>query len=218
MTILTKNDKAGKPGLWYPAGAGGMWLNYLIWSGQKNKTIDYDFTHFEYGHVADLEFNYQSYVNFARHLDDPAQSQIRLGSDRAWYNFYLNINIKKTYQAQDPLVHLYQTAVGTLEQSKKSIPFNLEWTLIWSDPERFINDLSEITSIRLYYNKPTQQAIKQYQQTCYLPEFNEEFCQSDLYKQWHQATIDTQTDPDLTLAQRASQAREITQSLYWPGG
>lgn len=212
MTILTKNDNANI--VWYPAGAGGMWLNYLIWVDRRRSTIDHEFPHFEFGYVNRLDPAYRTHIRFARHLDDHTVGTIRLGSNRAWYNFYLNLNIKKNVREQH---FLYAGAEQAIEQSKKNIPFNLEWTLLWTDPEQFISDLSRISRIDIGLNEHTLAAIEQYRNSCYLPELTEEFCQSDLYKHWHQATIDTQTDPDLTLAQRASQAREITHSLYWPG-
>lgn len=212
MTILTKNTNINV--VWYPAGAGGMWLNYLIWCYQRRRTINHAFPHFEFGYVIRQDPAYHTHIRFARHVDDSSVGTIRLGSNRAWYNFYLNLNVKKSVKEQH---YLYAGALSAVENSKKNIPFNLEWTLLWTDPEQFIQDLSSISGIEIKLNQHTELAIEQYRASCRLPKFDQEFCQSHLYKHWHQAIIDTQTDPDSTLAQREDQARAITNSLYWTG-
>lgn len=191
-----------------------MWLNYLIWSYRQRSTINHQFPHFEFGYVARQAPAYCTHIRFARHLAEASVGTIRLGSDLAWYNFYLNINIKK---GMSPPNFLYAAAIDAVKNSQANIPFNLDWRLIWQDPEQFIKDLSAVGNIEIELNSVVEHAIEQYQNSCYLPKLTGEFRQSDLYKHWHQAIIDTATDSALTMSQRAEQAHSITEQLYWPG-
>jgi hypothetical protein len=199
-----------------------MWLNYLVWVHYHGGTITHDFPHFELNYVSQLHPRYQSYIKFLPHVTDSTLGTVRLGSNRAWYNFYLNINIKKGIAAPE---FLYTGAMESIKLWQQGISFNLEWTLLWHNPEQFVADLGTLIGVDIQYQAHIQQAIEQYRSSCYLPDINPKFRraagpafrQNDLFKYWFQATIDYATDVNLPLKQREEQALAITQELYCTG-
>jgi hypothetical protein len=148
-----------KPSLWYPPGAGGMWLNYLLWCIRNNTTMPGSFDHFEYANLRRRDADYISLVEFIPHTDSP-DADIVLGSNRAWMNFYLNI-VKKKQNHPIPLVSRYTQILLC-----QNIKFNLEWCDIWENPEKFVHDLAQLSGYQLQYNKYARTAIEQYRQSC----------------------------------------------------
>ena len=196
------------PKFWYPAGAGGMWLNYLIWCNTTQQTIPGYLPHFELPSLRLIVPEFPHYLGFVIHDRDPNSAVIRLGSHRAWFNFYLNLNTKKECADADGL---YSETVKFLNFRSKPVNFNLEWTRIWTDPEQFINDLNAVHNFKITYNKHTETAFDQYRHSCYLPDLNSaDFQQTLLYRQWYQAIFDsTNQDHNKTI--------ELINELYWPG-
>lgn len=204
------------PKIWYPPGAGGMWVNYLIWCNKNQTTVPGYPKNFDWPTLFGKPMpGDQTNLSFMIHQTDPADSVICLGSSYALYNFYLNINIKKSRADKDGL---YKSALNAVERRKKGINFNLDWRLIWTDPEQFVSDLNTIWPFDITYNKHIDRAVKQYHASCIFPSIdNEKFQQNELFKHWHQALIDHETDVNLTMAQRHTQALEITRSMYFTG-
>ena len=113
---------------------------------------------------------------------------------------------------------MYGAATSILEYYDQQIDFNLEWTLIWTNEEEFLNRLSELSGYELQYNEHTKMAFEQYRRSCYLPDItNPEFQQSDLFKHWYRAIYDHRTSTLRNPADRASQVLDLTNKLYWPG-
>jgi hypothetical protein len=204
------------PKFWYPRGAGGMWVNYLIWCNQHQTTVAGNPYNFDWPtlHGRPLSGG-ETNLGFMIHNTDPVLSDICLGSHNAWYNFFLYINIKKDRSDKEGM---YSSALRATEWRQKGINFNLDWTLIWLDPEQFIQDLNSLWPFDIQYNEHTQRAVEQYHASCIFPDIdNEEFQRSDLFKHWHQALIDYETDPNLTMAQRQNQSLELIRSMYFSG-
>jgi len=205
--------------MWYPAGAGGMWLNYFIWCSLNNQVLDGEFKHFEFPDILPLitTEQYPVYVCMLIHDGDsivPSEFDLRLGSNRAWMNFYLNLLAKK---GQTP---------GILDGSRKSfdrasegIDFNLDWCLIFEEPELFIYQLNIITNYGIKYNDKTARAIEQYTNSCIWVDLDSPEFQSDpRYKDWHRYALQHLTDRSLTFRQRISQADEIVRKYYYQPG
>jgi len=205
---MTFQREKSAPTCWYPAGAGGMWLNYLVWCHKTQQTAPGYLPHFELPSLRSIFPNIESNLGFLLHDHDPNSAVIRLGSHRAWFNFYLNLNTKKECADAEGL---YSETVKFLNYKKLPVNFNLEWTLIWTDPEKFINDLNALHDFKLSYNTHVATAFEQYRHSCYLPDLKStEFQQTLLYQQWHQAIADLHpNDPELV--------ETIINDLYWPG-
>lgn len=201
--------------IWYPRGSGGMWVNYLIYCNNQQTTIPGNHTSFEFLYLHSLCPSYFSNLDWALHNSDPAESLICLGDNHSWYNFYLNSNVKKETAKKEGLA---EGALNAVKNQQKHIKFNLNWTLIWTDPGQFIQELNQLGSFNITLNQYTEQAFKQYRNSCFFPKLDsDEFQKSDLFKYWHQSLVDHETDPNLTMAQRDNQAVEITKNMFFTG-
>lgn len=173
------------PSLWYPQGAGGMWLNYFIFCTQTRTVSDQPHVYFEYPYIKQLIPNYLSYFTFCRHVDDYNHSVIKFGGDRYWFNFYLNVCAKKVkHNDYQGLVDAADALVGL---SKHSVPFNLDWGLIFTNPRQLTTNLSDIAGIDITYNSYSARSVTQYINSCPSPDINSaEFQSSMLYRAWAQ--------------------------------
>jgi len=200
---------AQRPGLWYPQGAGGMWLNYLIWCSQANKIVPGDHYYFEWPYIQSLEPKYISYVDFYNHSRDHSTASIRLGSNRAWFNFFLNVNAKKGISAE--YWALVQGSTMFLTWYKQNINFTLDWCLIFEDPEQFITQLNTIADFDVSLNSVTEQAIEQYRKSCIQIQNH-----NDLQvAAWRQAALNLFTDRQQPLPQRLQIAEEMLYNTYY---
>lgn len=200
---------AQRPGFWYPQGAGGMWLNYLIWCSQANKIVPGDHLYFEWPYIQSLEPKYVSYLDFYIHDRDYSTAPIRLGSNRAWFNFFLNINAKKG-MPQD-YFGLVQGASTFLTWSRDNIDFTLDWCLIFEDPEQFITQLNTVADFNVTLNSVTEQAIEQYRKSCiWIQDYNDSRVAA-----WRQAALNLFTDREQSLSQRLQIVEEIFYNTYY---
>jgi hypothetical protein len=212
-------DNLSRPKLWFPAGGGGAWVNYLIWCNYYQRTLPETPVSFAFEIVSSTFPNYHMSMDCSDPHNSTITGDILLGSNSAWYNFYLYNHIKnypvdKTYYYNN----LYNRAVDRLNLWKKNIQFNLEWTLIWTNPIKFLKDLNSLKNINLNYGIYSEIAFDQYRKSCLLPDIkNNEFRSSDGFKYWHKAVFDTQTDITFSDQQRIDQAEFILEELYWPG-
>jgi hypothetical protein len=192
-----------------------MWLNYLIWCSKHKFTLPGNPLNFEWPEIRALISNYDGYFTFMIHDTNPADSVVCLGSHQAWYNFFLNLNTKK--DKADKYI-LYNSALKAVKHQKNNFQFNLDWRMIWIDPEQFIKNLNSIWPFDVAYNEHTQRAFEQYRASCILPNIDsQEFQQSDLFQRWHQALVDHETDVNLSLEDRDKQALDITRNMYFDG-
>jgi hypothetical protein len=195
-----------RPKIWYPPGAGGHWLNYLIWCDQQQTTVPGNPVNFNWQTLHGRPMTWpETYLGFVTHDPDPKDAQILLGSNRAWFNFFLCINTKKPQADKEGR---YNAACEALDFQKQNIPFNLDWCLIWTNPEQFVQDLNSIGGFSVTINEHTARAFEQYRASCYMPNIdNIEFRQSDLCCDWYQAVVDTEPE----------QAEEIFKNMYFSG-
>ena len=150
------------PSLWYPMGAGGMWLNYAVWCGLNQKNIPGTHVHFEFLYLKSLDTTYREYFNFNRHLTRPIDSPVRLGSDRAWLNFFSNIIYKKGHYPGWKI----SGPAGFFEWRRQNIKCNLDWCAIFEDPEKFFEQVAKLTGYSIKLDQYTEMARKQYVQSC----------------------------------------------------
>ena len=195
-----------RPAIWYPPGAGGHWLNYLIWCHQHQTTVPGNPINFNWQTLHSRPMTWpETYLQFRIHNNDPADSPIVLGSHRAWFNFFLCINTKKPQADKEGR---YQSACDALNYRKRNITFNLDWRLIWTNPEQFVQDLNRTGGFDVVIDQHTTRAFEQYRASCYMPDIDSaEFRQSDLCQDWYQALVDH--DPE--------QAEEIFKNMYFSG-
>lgn len=176
------------PYIWYPQGAGGMWINYLLWCNSKQTTLPENFTSFEFGPIHEKYPEYFSALLFSPHnatQEEANNSRIRLGGSN-WFNYYLNIVAKKAEG------NYYGCAESVLKVLNNNVQPNLYWQDIINNPEKFLTDLGNLMGYRIRYNEVTQQAIKQYLDSCSFPVLNGEFCSTELYTEWARAVRDVQ--------------------------
>lgn len=202
--------------MWYPMGAGGMWLNYFIWCSLNNQVLDGEFKHFEYPDLYPFitTNRYPVYVCMHIHSGDdivPNDYDLRLGSNRAWMNFYLNVLAKK---GQSPGV--LDGCHAFYDWSNQGIDFNLDWCLIFEEPALFIYQLNMITNYGVRYNNFTKRAIEQYTNSCVWVDIDSAEFQLDArYKDWHRYALKNLTDRKLTFQQRIAQAHEVLHDYYY---
>lgn len=209
MEALPDPHHVERPGIWYPQGAGGMWLNYLIWCSEHEKIIPGDHPHFEWPYIQSLEPEYVSYLDFYIHGRDYTTAPIILGSNQAWFNFFLNINAKK--EMPENYSSLVDGASRLLQLYKTPIEFNLDWCLIFTDPEQFVQQLNNLVEFEIEYNSITEQAFEQYRRSCVkLTDYTD-----PQMRAWRTAIIDLFTDRTLTVPQRLQSVDEIVYNTHY---
>lgn len=194
-------------GVWYPQGAGGMWLNYLIWCSKTNEIVPGDHPHFEWPYIQSLRPDYLSFLGFYIHDRDWKTAPIRLGSNRAWFNFFLNVNAKKG------LPHDYDSllkgATMFLEWHNTGVKFTLDWCLIFEDPEQFVAQLNSISDFDVKFNSVTEQAFIQYKNS------QPRGYTDQAARAWKNAILNLLTDRKQILPQRVQQAEQIFNDTYY---
>jgi hypothetical protein len=207
-----------RPTIWYPVGAGGHWLNYLIWSNLFKKNLPFNVTAFSPPELFHVFNDYCTFLDFRNPHNDSFTGDIILGSNQAWYNFYL-YNLTKNGMVSDN--DLYNGAYTSLILRKKNIKFNLEWTLIWTNPEQFLNDLNLLQNCRswhLRYDTYAEIAFDQYRKSCILPDLSDQaFRSNSMFAHWRNAIFEHETDKNCSQQQRIEHTEHIIDQLYWPG-
>lgn len=196
-------------GVWYPPGAGGMWLNYLVWCSRSGEIIPGDHAHFEFNYLESLNPAYMSFLGFYTHNLEYDFATIRLGSDRAWFNFFLNIQSKK--QMSSDYDSVLNGAKLFLEWRQAAAECNLDWCLIFENPEQFVAQLNSITNFDVKFNSVTEQAFVQYQNSCIaMPDVS-----ATIVRAWRQAILDLHTRSTQPLPQRLQITEEIFYNTYY---
>jgi hypothetical protein len=202
-------------------GAGGMWLNYLVWCSKFDTNLPGELNHFEFPDVeaainADPALHYyvgdrtqyHSFIQQRKHSVTWHDCEIVLGSDRAWFNFFLNLQKKKGRAEDDG--GRYQIAAQYAGWMRRGLQFNLDWCLIWEDPEQFLTRLNELAGFELKYNSGAQQAFEQYRRSCVFEPGEGDL---DVYQR---AVYDLATDQETTNEQaRLQRAREIVYTTWY---
>jgi len=186
-----------------------MWLNYLVWCSRANEIIPGNHPHFEWSYIQSLRHDYLSFLGFYIHGRDYATAPIRLGSYRAWFNFFLNVNAKKGMPPGPS--SLVAGAKLFLNWQLDDIDFNLDWCLIFEDPEQFVHQLNLISGFGVKYNSITKQAFAQYQNSCIkVTDYSDPQVVA-----WRQAALDLFTNSKQPLPQRLQVAEEIFYNTYY---
>lgn len=197
------------PTLWYPPGAGGMWLNYLVWCSKNDRIIPGDHSHFEWPYLLSIEPEYIPYFEFCSHDRVHKTATVRLGNQQAQFNFFLNV-INKKQMPQD-LDSLIQGAKMFLEWELDSVDFNLDWCLIFENPEHFVAQLNSITIFDLEFNSAAEQAVEQYQKSCIkIKTYTELEVQA-----WRRAALEMCTDRQQSISKRLQKAEEVFYNTYY---
>lgn len=211
MIALPDPFHVERPGIWYPQGAGGMWLNYLIWCSEHEKIIPGDHPHFEWPYIQSLEPEYVSYLDFYIHGRDHTTAPIILGNNNAWLNFFLNINAKKGMP--NDYNSLIIGAKNLLKVHKTHVEFNLDWCLIFTNPEQFVQQLNKLVDyeFEVEYNSITEQAFEQYRRSCIKLTDHAD----PQIRAWRTAILELFTDKAQSLPQRLQIAEEIFYNTYY---
>lgn len=187
------------PKLWYPPGAGGMWLNYVVWCGLNRKNIPGSHVYFEFPYLKSLDSTYHVYFDFVRHVSHPMDSDVRLGCNRAWLNFFVNVIHKK---GQYPNWEL-SGPPGFFEWQQQNINFNLDWCLVFEDPEKFFDLVANVTGYPIKLNQYTETARQQYIQSCLAAESDQ------VHQAWRNYIFSTMTNATDSDDTRQQQVNEI---------
>jgi hypothetical protein len=186
-----------------------MWLNYLVWCSRTAEIIPGNHPHFEWPYIQSLRPDYLSFIGFYVHSRDYLTAPIRLGSHRAWFNFFLNVNAKKGMPVD--YNSILNGAKMFLEWHLANIDFNLDWCLIFEDPEHFVHQLNSISGFGVKYNSITEQAFDQYRDSCIAITDHR-----DLQIQaWRQASLDLFTNRKQPLPQRLQIVEEMFYNTYY---
>ena len=224
MTLIVNGSWTQLPQLprvWYPQGAHGSWLNYLAWCSKFDTAIPGSLECFDYNYLEprinstpDLHFYNQSRTQYPSVIQErnnaPAwdDCDILFGSNRAWFNFFLNLQMSSATPAD--LDQQYQVAARFAGWYRRNITFNLEWCLIWTNPEQFLIDFAQLTNMDLPWNSGAQQAIEQYQAVCVFDPASLDLAT------YQRAVYDMATDQEITDAQaRLQRAREIVYTTWY---
>ena len=198
------------PGLWYPAGAGGMWLNYVVWCDTNKDIIPGNHHYFEYPYLKELHPDYSPFFNFSNHKTPPHMATVVLGSDRALFNFFLNILSKKK-----PSTDWIPTA-GGFYQMKNVIKYNLDWCDIFENPKKFFDDVNSLTGYNIKLNQFTETAIEQYKNSCtWYSMTKQELYATDPVQECFNHCFDQCTNSATSLAQQTQQAWNLVESTLW---
>lgn len=224
MTLIVKGtwtQLPEPPRVWYPNGAHGAWLNYVAWCSQFNTAIPGSLERFDHTYLEPrinstpaLHFYQENRTQYPgiiqQRKDAPAwdDCSILFGSNRAWFNFFLNLQMSSETSADQD--QAYQVAARYAGWYRRNITFNLEWCLIWTDPEQFLSDLGRLIKMDLPWNTGAQQAFEQYRAVCVFDPG-----QSDL-STYQRAVYDMATDQEITNEQaRLQRAREIVYTTWY---
>lgn len=190
--------------LWYPPGAGGMWLNYLIWSGYTGRNIPGNHPHFELAYLKSVDKSYQAMVGFLIHTGDWKRADIVFGDDCYYFNFYLNLISKK------PQDNWHYSAKTILSLRESNPVFNLTWSTLLANRSYFCTSLSKFLNFEFKLNSVTDYAIDQFLATMYKDNLdNYKFLSSDKYYYWACAVKD-----NLNLNDK--ECEEFTRAIYRP--
>lgn len=186
-----------------------MWLNYLIWCSKTNEIVPGNHPHFEWPYIQSLRPDYLSFLGFYIHDRDWKTAPIRLGSNRAWFNFFLNVNAKKGLPAD--YNSSLKGATMFLEWYSSGVEFTLDWCLIFEDPEQFVAQLNSISDFDVKFNSVTEQAFAQYKNSCVWANDSTAL----QVQAWKTAALNLLTDRKQPLPQRLQIAEEIFYNTYY---
>lgn len=190
--------------LWYPPGAGGMWLNYFIWCGYTGKNIPGDHPHFELTYLKSIDKSYQAYTRFSRHTEDWRNANIVFGDDCFYVNFYLNLIFKK------PRENWHYAAKTILSLRESSPVFNITWSTLFVNRSVFCQQISKLTNINIELNQATHTAIDQFIQNLNGKKpIDQSFLNSPAYYYWSCAVKDI-----MNLDQ--NKCLDFTETIYRP--
>jgi len=191
--------------LWYPPGAGGMWLNYLVFCTRKHRNIGNTHLNFDYTHLKSLDDEYWLVTDFARHIDSAKSANIRLGGDDCLFNFYLNLVIKQPHESHKGI------ATFLLSSLKNNISYNLCWKSLISDFDNFACDLFKtyFNTMGLQINEFSYKAHQQYVDSCFFPSLEDkDFLNSNIFQNWSAMLIqELNYEPDEII--------DVTKQMYY---
>jgi hypothetical protein len=193
-----------KPSLYYPGGGGGNWLNYLIWCGLNQQNANHDILEFS---LANIKENVTQYFRMIPHLQYTSPADVRLGSNRALINFYINVCVKNpNWTGVEP--------GGYIQMKKHDWNWNLDYCDIFLDPEKFIKQLNNLTGLDLKLDPCTEFAFKQYIDSCPWTALSEqELLETTWVKDsWHYC-FQHQTSSRDSIARRTNQAWQEVRSM-----
>ena len=224
MTLIVKGSWTQlpePPRVWYPQGANGSWLSYLVWCSRFDTAVPGELEQFDYNyleplinstpelhHYEDSRTQYPCVIQERKNAMTWDDCSILFGSNRAWFNFFLNLQLSSATVADQD--RQYQVAAQFAGWYRRNIEFNLEWCLIWDNPQEFLAQFAQLTKWDLPWNSGAQQAFEQYRATTHFdPGTND-------LSVYQRAVHDMATDQDITNAQaRLQRAREIVYTTWY---
>ena len=204
--------------LFYLPGGGGNWVNYLLWCWVNNKIIPGEHAHFGQDVLWPIEQTYGGIVALAHHDSDWHDSDIVLGSQKMFYNWWLMNQIKNS-----PGLIFNSKQIGPLADLVDNffdIGYNLDWTLIVENPRKFLQQLSSFLPFEIKYTPLVRHAIYQYLQSSYPKEFQGDgYRTAGVFDKEIEKITRLYTDSTLPMAERQQQAWDLfdCQWIRWDG-
>lgn len=190
--------------IWYPPGAGGMWLNYFIWCSFFNTVIEGTHPHFEFTYLKSLDQSYSSLIKFSPHNKDYKTSDITFGDEFYYFNFYLNLIGKKVES------NYYQAARTILDIRSLSPTFNITWSTLFVNRNVFCEKLSGLIGNDIILNYNTHRSIDQFISTLHGKKpLSKDFINSPAYYYWSCAVADIMNLDE-------GKCLEFTETMYRP--
>jgi hypothetical protein len=186
-----------KPTLWFAGGAGGNWLNYMIWCGLNQKNIIGK--HVEFSNQ-NLKAQLPVFFKIVKHSDYDCHTDAVLGSYRSLLNFYINVATKNpSWTEAHPS--------GYILMQDHEWNYNLDYCDIFLDPDKFVKSVNQLTELNLSMDHYVECAFDQYWKSCVWVDMTKQ----ELFKtQWITDSVDwclnNRTNKSDSLAQRTEQA------------
>lgn len=158
--ILFTTSVIQKPKLYFLGGAGGSWLNYVTWCALNQTTHDYDYVNFHTDLLKKIIPKYTTFYQMVPHETPREFANIRLGSNRALINFYINVRAKNPTWTGGNIEGYMKT------RNNQVFSYNLDYTDIFLDPESFLAQLKNLSGYDICFDQHTKKAIEQYKRSC----------------------------------------------------
>ncbi len=152
--------------VWYMPGAGGNWLNYMLWCYLHNRTIPGNHKNFHINTLTEFCPEYHYILGVSPHQVPWQACNVLFGSHKSALNIFIT-NCRKLGYNPDTVVHMALLYQKTYDWS---VEYNIQWHLLPTDPEAMLKLLSDILGIEISYTTAVQHAFQQYINSCWPPE------------------------------------------------
>lgn len=154
-----------RPKIWYLPGAGGNWLNYLVWSYLNDRNIEGDHLNFHFDYLREIDPKYNYVLRCWFHTEPWHTGDLVFGSHKACLNIWIN-NCRKLGHTTSEAA-LTRMAIHYQNDYNWNTGYSIQWHLIVTDPEFLLACINDALGLSLSYTPVVQRSIKQYIASCW---------------------------------------------------